>query len=382
MSTRPLPHATPSFDEQVESTALFAAMIAGVAMALWALLIVRPDNLPLVGAPNSVAAQAVVCGMVVATVVSALAYWRSTTHRDLDRPGERKHDFRWSIVPITVGAVIATGLVVLFGMEFLSDAFVGIVLSRIAFTLILTLTIAVVAYVNYSWISHIHAQGLLYLALFTLFGSLLFSGALNEDPYWWEYSFSHLGMTASNSKMIFNVGLILTGAMLLAWHQYFIERVTTLVTVGMVTAQARRILRIALIVIAVCIALVGTVRFGIGLFFNIIHDLSAAGMGVVLGLVMLSLPWLMPIYQRNFYIATYVTVAFMVLVALLKVLGYVSLTGLEMYEFVLAGLWLALFMRNTDNVVERVLEERATVARPGAGQSAGKAASGAGKRRR
>ncbi|MEZ4716110.1 MAG: hypothetical protein R2851_08475 [Caldilineaceae bacterium] len=44
--------------------------------------------------------------------------------------------------------------------------------------------------------------------------------------------------------------------------------------------------------------MVGIVRFGIGPLFNIIHDVSATGMGVILGLMMLFMPKLNPHYMR------------------------------------------------------------------------------------
>ena len=88
---------------------------------------------------------------------------------------------------------------------------------------------------------------------------------------------------------------------------------------------------------------------------NVIHDTSATGVGVISGILMVSLRWVVPGYQRNFYLISAVMAFLMLLAAVLKVAGFYSLVGLELGAFVLAGIWLLLFYRNTELLVARVL---------------------------
>ncbi len=344
------------FNDQVERYALVAAIVAALAQAAVVLLFTRNDQLPLVGAPNSVASQALISALVVALAVSPLAYLRGAAFRNRRLPLERRHDFRWAVLPVTMAAALVAGLVVMGTMQFLNRAFIGVVLPKPLIALALGFAAGVLAYLIAGWLSHLRSTGLIYLAIGSLFGTLLFAGVRNDDPMWWTYSFSHLGMTDSNSRRIFDIGLIFTGLLILVWQQFLMTDVIVLQNHGLVTARVRRYVRISLIVVAVATALVGLVRFGISPLFNVVHDLSAVSMGVAAGLLLISMPWTMPFLPRAFYTLSFIILAAMLLVLPLKVMGFMGVTGMEMFEFMLAGAWLVLFARNVVLAAERVAD--------------------------
>jgi hypothetical protein len=344
------------FNGGVERYALLAALIASLVQAAVVLLFTRNDTLPLVGAPNSVASQALIGAVIVALAVSPLAYLRGAQFRSRRLQLERRHDFRWAVAPITLASALVAALVVMGTMEFLNRAFIGVVLSKSLIALFLGFSAGVIAYIISNWIAHLHSTGLIYLAIGALFGTLLFAGVRNEDPLWWTYSFSHLGMTESNSRRIFDIGLLFTGLLILVWQQFIMSDIIVLQNHGLITARVRRYIRISLVVVAIATALVGVVRFGISPFFNIVHDLSAVSMGVAAGLLLISMPWTMPFHARSFYVLSYVILAAMLLILPLKIMNVVNVTGMEMFEFMLAGSWLVLFARNTVLAAERVAD--------------------------
>lgn len=72
------------------------------------------------GSPNSVASQALISAIIVTLAVSPLAYLRGVQYRDSRLRLERRHDFRWAVLPITLAAALVAALVVMGAMQFLT----------------------------------------------------------------------------------------------------------------------------------------------------------------------------------------------------------------------------------------------------------------------
>ena len=347
-----------TFDEQLERIALRTVMIVVlIQMAVTLVFGPRNGSIAMVGSPDSAAVRALLSAAVIAAIVGPIAYVRGTRVRNSKLPKEFQQDYRLSAVPITIAGVLVTMLAVSWFYDVLNRAFEGAMFNRITLAILLSISSGVVAYAVAKTMAHLRASGMLYLVVASLMGTLLLAGAHNENPYWWEYSFSHLGMTDSNSKAIFNVGLIFTGILVLVWQEFFMKEFRSLERRELITLRSYQVFRWGFVVTGIFLAMVGIVRFGIGPLFNIIHDVSATGMGVILGLMMLFMPKLNPHYMRAFYYISWLIVGGLVFSAVIKVLGYVNLTGLEMAGFTLASLWLLLFFRNTKLLLQRVAPE-------------------------
>ena len=347
-----------TFDEQLERIALRTVMIVVlIQMAVTLVFGPRNGSIAMVGSPDSAAVRALLSAAVIAAIVGPIAYVRGTRVRNSKLPKEFQQDYRLSAVPITIAGVLVTMLAVSWFYDVLNRAFEGAMFNRITLAILLSISSGVVAYAVAKTMAHLRASGMLYLVVASLMGTLLLAGAHNENPYWWEYSFSHLGMTDSNSKAIFNIGLIFTGILMLVWQEFFMKEFRVLERRGLITLRIFQVFRWGFVITSIFLALVGIVRFGIGPLFNIIHDVSATGMGVILGLMMLFMPRLNPHYMRAFYYISWVILGGLIFSAVIKVLGYVNLTGLEMAGFTLASLWLLLFFRNTKLLLQRVAPE-------------------------
>lgn len=341
------------YSRRVESTALWALMISGVITAI-VMFVVNADreSIPFVPDTGSVGFQGLILSILVSLILTPYAYIKASERRNRWLPPSISNRYKWSVIPITIAVTLLVALVSAGSFEIITRAFVGLELTRLAASLRLGTTVGIVAYVLVSWIMRMRITSLLYVAVFYLFATLIIAGATNENPTWYENSFSYLGMTDSSSKAIFNLGLPFTGLLIVIWSIYFNEFLSVMKQEQVITPRAQNIIYWALILTGILLSLVGIVRFGIGPFFNVIHDVAATGMGVVLGLLMLFMPKLIRSFPRVFYIYSYLTVVMLVLAVVLMVLGIYSLTGLEVSAFVAAGFWLLVFYRNTAHLVE------------------------------
>ena len=342
---------------KVERQALRFALGAAVAAALFSLLFVRSPTLPIAGALKSVSGYSLMFTLVIGLLVGPLAYWQGAMETNRAVTGARRHDFRWSIVPITLGLSVASTLAMMALWELFSRVFTNAVLER-SFYLIVFVGIAGAAtYVLYQALAHIDSLSLLYLSLLGIFGSFFFSALLHPNPYWWEFSFSHLGTAESDVRFLFNIGLVVTAVLLIAWQQFFMEDVMALQRHGLVSVRTQRFLRIMLIAMALGAGGTGAIRWGISPFLNVMHTVAASGFGIAVGLILASLPWTMPFQPRELLYASYTLLALVLLVVIFRVAGQISLVGMQMSATLLGSFWIIIFVRNTKLIVDRLEAE-------------------------
>ena len=357
MNNTERPQQKVEYAEDAERLALGIALIFGLAQLLSVVLLYsRGNGASLVNGPNSVGAHALISSLVIALLISPLAYLRGLKFRYTSYADTKQGEHRWSVVPVTIGTTLLALLLVTIGFEVISRAFINVKLDLASTAAILTLLTGVLTYLIVTRLMLTRTSALLvHLAVFYLFATLFFSTYGQDNPIWWQRSFSYLGMNDSNTKLIFDLGLILTGILILAWQHFFMDAFALLGDQKLINPRSITIVRLVLIAAGIALAFVGIFRYGLSPLTNVIHDVSATGVGVVSGLLMISLRWVVPGYQRIFYLISAVMAFLMLLAAALKVAGFYSLVGLELGAFVLAGLWLLLFYRNTELLVARVL---------------------------
>lgn len=348
------------FAEEAESTALKFALIFAATQAVavligdWA-----RESVPLSGEWGSVASHALISALIISLIVSPIAYIRGIRFRNSEQAAALRQRRNLGVAPLTIGVMLLSGLLIITGFSIIGDSFIDLSLDIMSTMMALTILAAGLAYIITKTLMLAHTSALFVnLSVFYLFATLFFSTYFQENPQWWQRSFSYLGMTDSNSKMIFNVGLVYTGILVVIWQAYFMEKFTVLLDIGVITPRTHQIIRWALILAGILLAFVGIFRFGISPFFNVVHDVSATGMGVMVGLLMLFLRRLVNGYRPIFYMISITMVVLIVISAVLKVMGVYNLVGLELIAFVLAGLWLVLFERSTSLLVDKTMSER------------------------
>jgi hypothetical protein len=345
------------FQEQIERIALYAALISGLLAAV--MISIGADTtetVPLVGEGLSVATSVLIVGLMLSIVLTPSAYVLAGRHRNSQAPDTQQHDYVWSAIPVTLAVTVFVVLGIFVGFEFASRTYEGIEFDFISALFIVVVLTGLLSYVIFMTGAKITPVSLIYLAIGALMIALFLPGAEQENAYWWQRSFSYLGMTESNtaSTLIFDFGMLFTGLLIIIWQYYFMDLFRFLVKQGMVTNRARRIIQIALILAGTGILLIGVVRYGMSPVTNFIHDFSATSTGVVGGLLMLAMYWLVPHYLRAFYAVSMVMALLIIAAVLLKVAGYFNLVGLELTVFTLLGLWVLLFYRNTRLLVSSV----------------------------
>lgn len=354
------------YAEDAERLALGTALLLGLAQLLSVVLFYsRGSGASLVDGSNSVGAHALISSLMIALLISPLAYLRGIKFRYTDHLDTKTGEHRWSVVPVTIGTTMLVLLLVTIGFEVISRSFIDVKLDLASTAAILTILAGVLAYLIVTRLMLTKTSALLvHLAVFYLFATLFFSTYGQDNPIWWQRSFSYLGMDDSNTQLIFDLGLILTGILVVTWQYFFMDNFILLEAHNQIDTRSVRVVRLVLITAGVALAFVGIFRFGLSPLTNVVHDTSATGMGVAIGLLMISLRWVVPGYQRIFYLISAVMALLMLLAAVLKVAGFYSLVGLELAAFVLAGIWMLLLYRNTELLVARVLVEDRNSERP------------------
>ena len=359
-TTAVTPGRVDTFAPEVERTALTALLVFGLlAVTLVWIFNASRESIPIVPDRGSVGFQALMLSMLAAVVITPIAYIRSNRHRNRWRrneivPPELRVKYKWMVIPITIAVTLLVALIVAAAFEMLTRSFQGVEFSRISASLRLGTFIGTLSYFIVAWVMRMRGSNLIYVAIFYLFATLLVAGATNENPMWYQGSFSYLGMTESNSKFIFNLGLPFTGILIVVWSFYFTDYLDVLKHENVITDRTRNILHWGVILTGVLLSMVGIVRFGIGPIGNIVHDVSATGMGVVLGVLMLLMSRFIDRFPRLFYVYSYLVVAMLVTAVVLFVMGAYSLTGLELAAFAMAAVWLIIFYRNTVQLTEEV----------------------------
>lgn len=348
-------HARDTHSDQVENATLMLAAIAALAMfAIVFILSIGRESVPVVGPHPSIAFYTTVAILVVTLIAAPYGFYRGTLWRNKYRSADRQVDWRRRIVMVTVGALLVVFLLDIFAFLIVDATFKGVSISNLAAPATLAVIVFVVAYFVLRAFYYVQAPGMLYVTVVALMGTLMGAGALNSDPLWYEGSFSGLGITSSNSKTVFNIGLIITGLLIIAFQSFLIDDLKPLVTHGAITQKHLGYISLLLVIAGVFLGLVGVVRWGYSTFTNILHDLFAGGAGAALGLLLMMTYWWIPHFVKWFYWASWTLLAFTVVAVILKIVGHFSLTGIELFGFSVACIWLLLFMSSAQNLVNRV----------------------------
>lgn len=347
------PDLTPAQSE--ESAALRLALAAAALAAIFALWMTRGQrDVWLLGDDNLLSEMILYTALAIALVAAPISYVRGAKWRIRRLPADRPHDWQWRVIPVTVGALFVNFLLVLVALVVINRAFPDLAMSRWAAIITLAMTAGAVTYYTVHLYSNLRAPTMLYVTLSALFGTLLFAGAIHVDAHWFVQSFSHLGATDTNMRFIFNIGIIMSGILLVVWQQFHMDDLIVLQEKALVTPRSLMILRWGLILCAILLSLVGATPWGISTLINVIHMLVAGGSGVVAGILVVAIWWLIPWFPRWFYYTGYALVVVTVIVVALKLADYVWLTGMQFAGFIIIAFWLVLFQKNSENLVQRI----------------------------
>lgn len=180
------------------------------------------------------------------------------------------------------------------------------------------------------------------LMIFIVSGSLA-SMATAGDTDWWQHHLSALGAGKTLSSYTFNLTMVVGGVIVALLADMIADMFSGIQKVS----KHEKAIRSNVIRLAFFIAGLGMVGVGfITIAENrIIHDISANMMSVSMGVVVVLLPWLVPIISRTFTVFSYLM--------LITVVGAYALSlqygfGVLAFELVAAAAlfaWIILFVR-------------------------------------
>lgn len=324
-----------------------AGVVAAVAAGIVAAFVFAGGLWPLWGG-LSVGIVAAVAVLVAGIAAGATGYWRA---RDL--PGQqwrhRLRPWKFTIDVATVSAVhgIIATILTITTFVLLQRSFEGLVVDVWIGTGGAALSAGLLVYWIYLSVSSITTNKLATLLVVFMATSTLASMATSQDPQWWEYHFSQLGISDDFSSSLFNLALIVAGAFVTTFALYVDRDLTTLVRQGVLAhAWAPRVVSIVFVVMGVMLACVGLFPLNVSM---LLHNSSAIGMSLSFLGLLIGSPWVLRGMPTRFFVFCGVSIVILLGGALLfEPVSYWNLTAFELLAFSLIFGWIAVFIRFVD----------------------------------
>ncbi|MGO2745452.1 DUF998 domain-containing protein [Microbacterium sp.] len=269
---------------------------------------------------------------------------RSATARP-DRLTMRDDRLRWYDIAAITLAYAATAFLGWSGIaSLLERSFTDAPVFDFPGAILVAVAYALTAYVCFLSAASLTPMMLsLVLAVFLVVGA--FASMLTAtDQYWWRDNLSALGMASNSSSWIFNGTVIVAGVIVTIIARY---ATSGLPVTDPKAARKRHLLRLGLILIGIFLTCVGI--FPVDAFF-LVHNTVATGMTVAFGVVVLSLPWLLPTISKVFIALGYIYVAVIVMLVIFFATGYYNLTAVELIAAILIFSWIIVFLRAANEV--------------------------------
>ena len=332
-----------TLSSHVESRAIYAALSgAGIGAGVGLLVFFQGDVSLFAKGISLGFVASIVGGLITLGVYMRAAYVYETDHSGTKLGRVKRH------VNIGSLAVVHGLLIILFyALIFfiISESFKGAHIDMWGASLIVALTTGCAAYVAYLTAAHMNAVRVsTILALFLVSGTFI-SMLTASNPHWWNEHFSSLGAGGGVSGYAFNITLIIAGLVIVALSTYITDDFRRLKQTGRISNQAKSTAMQSLLAgIGISLALVGLFVYDA---FPLIHNTSAFGMAFLFGVIIVSLPWLVPGFLTAFFIASYgLIVALVVSAWLFWGVGYFNLTIFELVAAAIIFTWLVIFVRH------------------------------------
>jgi Protein of unknown function (DUF998) len=355
-ATEPASPRGPRTRFAMESEAVTAALIAGGATGLIA-GIVFFGTTPTIWGGFSVGLAAAVAVLAVGITAGYVGYWRS---RYLPEQSWRLDLPSWKfIVDATTVAVVHAAIATIATIAtflLLQQSFRGLVVDGYKATVAIGVASALAAYWIYLSVSRIDTRKMAsLLVLFMAFGTIT-AMATAEDPQWWEYHFSQLGTFGDRSSGLFNITLIVAGALVTTFALYLNRDLGRLVELGTLRrASGPKIISRTFVGLGVMLAGVGAIPLTVSVT---LHNICAAGMAVAFAVLLVASPFVLTGLPRRFTVMCAGFFATLLVSAVLFYpVGYFNLTSFELVAFVIIFGWIAVFIRLIGAIVEQADDE-------------------------
>jgi hypothetical membrane protein len=194
------------------------------------------------------------------------------------------------------------------------------------------------------WAGSLTGVNLLVLAGITVFLGIGAGALFIGDPEWWRVSLSYLGSAVSPVSIFFNLGLILTGLILLIVNQDSIALLRVLGDDERISADYVMHVRWLLVLIPLFLMSVGLFPRRISDLYNLLHNLGATAMVLCfLFLAFFVVAGHDAIHPRRFAQQSRLLSLTVLILFGIYALNIVNYVGFELLLFVPIGIWLLLY---------------------------------------
>lgn len=329
LTSPPLAGEIPS-EQRRESLALSIGVISFILTGIVALIVFQYQSAPISG-HGSLGRFAAVAAAFVAIIAFIVGRYV------VRAPGHRIGVFD----VITVAALaVAHGVIAFLSWTLL--AFImehGFLDATVFPTPVLILSgavAAVTAYLSFYSATHMDLPTLAVILAVFLAEGVIASMLTASDPHWWRDNLSALGMPEDISALAFNLTIIVSGVL--------VTTIGRLATRGIPDTKPHgvRNVRICLIIVGIFLACVGL--FPVDDFY-LLHTGCASGMVAVFAVVVIFLPFWIPTMPRMFVLVGWAFLIVTLTLSVMFLVGYYTLTAVELVGGVLIFTWIILFIR-------------------------------------
>ncbi len=352
---------------QNEDRSIQAILIATPVVAMFVLVLNQLFNagqaLSILGRPSF----AVYITPIAMALVFAVFMWRYLTSFYPKGNDTDVYKRRLTVVVdgISLGLVymIVAGAITIWLERIFNNSFVGLRLDQYTSSLLIGLTIGIVAYTIIRLTRNISSKQTINVVALFLVGGVIVSMLTTKEPTWWEANFSTLGQATQQSTAsyyIFNLTLILSGFALVVLARQVIADAKEVFVAGKNGSKNKlRTVYIFMIVASLGLAGVGLFPYTPNSYKAFMHVFSAGLVAISFGVLIGLLRWLLPSASKSFLTISYIILASLVgSYVLYARIGYLSLTAFELSCFAICFSWLYLFTQQVVNSKEYNKSER------------------------
>lgn len=333
-----------------ESIAQIVAMGGGAIALVVGPFVFRSTGTPLSGL-TSIATVTSVLVAVLGAASFSTAYVRVArrTARWQRRP------VVWRVrdaAALTIAAASIAAMAALAAFTVFQRMFLGLLLGRIAATLMASVTVAAACYFLTILAQEMSSSGVAVL-LSAFLGAGVVAATLSADnPGWWQSNFSALGVSTETSASAFNFTVITAGVVLTTLADYLAD---DLARWPGVTRRIIRAIRVLLVVIGLAMIGLGSIPVDAS---RVIHDINAVSVIVGFGGLILVAPLLLRGLPRTFLLSTAALGALILgIVALWRPFHVYNFTAVELLSVLVIFAWLGLFTRTVGGGPPSLSEE-------------------------
>lgn len=341
--------------EFADRLAMRIALVAGILIALliWGLNAQRTP-VPFMGDNRGFGILAGYATIAASIVGAGIAYALGSQEHNRRVAASHVRNWKWAVVPVALAYGAAAVAINALSLQAVQMAFKGLELARLQAVLIGAGVGGAVVYALCKQAVLLNAERLIRTAVIILAAGVYLTAVRIEDPDWWRISFSYLGSWDSNAHRVFNITLIVGGALLVVWTSFFVLDLHVLEQHGHAHARGIYWLRLGLYWVAVALAFVGAFKTRDGAFNSFMHNFSAYSLAAILGAMMLGVRWVLPKLSPEFLTFTWMMVAALAFTLISAALGFINTVGLEIISFALGILWLQSLVVNVHGVARRL----------------------------